>query len=201
MNDDALHHKRKMQKRQQLQKTIVASKTEEKGLLMVHTGTGKGKSTAAFGLLFRHLSYGFKSVVIQFIKAPEWKTGEQRMVEFFPDLLEWHTLGKGFTWNTQDKQKDIESCQAAWSLALDYLNREDISLVVLDELNIALRYNYLDPDQIIRDLQQRPKMQHVVITGRNAPQKLIDVADMVTEMKLIKHPFNAGIKAQKGIEY
>ena len=123
------------------------------------------------------------------------------MVEFFPDLLEWHTLGKGFTWNTQDKQKDIESCQAAWSLALDYLNREDISLVVLDELNIALRYNYLDPDQIIRDLQQRPKMQHVVITGRNAPQKLIDAADMVTEMKLIKHPFNAGIKAQKGIEY
>lgn len=201
MNDDALHYKRKMQKRQQLQKTIVASKTEEKGLLMVHTGMGKGKSTAAFGLLFRHLSYGFKSVVIQFIKAPEWKTGEQRMVEFFPDLLEWHTLGKGFTWNTQDKQKDIESCQAAWSLALNYLNREDISLVVLDELNIALRYNYLDPDQIIRDLQQRPKMQHVVITGRNAPQKLIDVADMVTEMKLIKHPFNAGIKAQKGIEY
>lgn len=201
MNDDALHHKRKMQKRQQLQKIIVASKTEEKGLLMVHTGTGKGKSTAAFGLLFRHLSYGFKSVVIQFIKAPEWKTGEQRMVEFFPDLLEWHTLGKGFTWNTQDKQKDIESCQAAWSLALDYLNRENISLIVLDELNIALRYNYLDPDQIIRDLQQRPKMQHVVITGRNAPQKLIDAADMVTEMKLIKHPFNAGIKAQKGIEY
>ena len=201
MNDDAFHHKRKMQKRQQLQKIIVASKTEEKGLLMVHTGTGKGKSTAAFGLLFRHLSYGFKSVVIQFIKAPEWKTGEQRMVEFFPDLLEWHTLGKGFTWNTQDKQKDIESCQAAWSLALDYLNRENISLVVLDELNIALRYNYLDPDQIIRDLQQRPKMQHVVITGRNAPQKLIDAADMVTEMKLIKHPFNAGIKAQKGIEY
>lgn len=201
MNDDAFHHKRKMQKRQQLQKIIVASKTEEKGLLMVHTGTGKGKSTAAFGLLFRHLSYGFKSVVIQFIKAPEWKTGEQRMVEFFPDLLEWHTLGKGFTWNTQDKQKDIESCQAAWSLALDYLNREDISLIVLDELNIALRYNYLDPDQIIRDLQQRPKMQHVVITGRNAPQKLIDAADMVTEMKLIKHPFNAGIKAQKGIEY
>lgn len=201
MNDDAFHHKRKMQKRQQLQKTIVASKTEEKGLLMVHTGTGKGKSTAAFGLLFRHLSYGFKSVVIQFIKAPEWKTGEQRMVEFFPDLLEWHTLGKGFTWNIQDKQKDIESCQAAWSLALDYLNREDISLIVLDELNIALRYNYLDPDQIIRDLQQRPKMQHVVITGRNAPQKLIDAADMVTEMKLIKHPFNAGIKAQKGIEY
>ena len=201
MNDDAFHHKRKMQKRQQLQKTIVASKTEEKGLLMVHTGTGKGKSTAAFGLLFRRLSYGFKSVVIQFIKAPEWKTGEQRMVEFFPDLLEWHTLGKGFTWNTQDKQKDIESCQAAWSLALDYLNREDISLIVLDELNIALRYNYLDPDQIIRDLQQRPKMQHVVITGRNAPQKLIDAADMVTEMKLIKHPFNAGIKAQKGIEY
>lgn len=201
MNDDALHHKRKMQKRQQLQKNIVASKTEEKGLLMVHTGTGKGKSTAAFGLLFRHLSYGFRSVVIQFIKAPEWKTGEQRMVEFFPDLLEWHTLGKGFTWNTQDKQKDIESCQAAWSLALDYLNREDISLIVLDELNIALRYNYLDPDQIIRDLQQRPKMQHVVITGRNAPQKLIDAADMVTEMKLIKHPFNAGIKAQKGIEY
>lgn len=201
MNDDALHHKRKMQNRQQLQKIIVASKTEEKGLLMVHTGTGKGKSTAAFGLLFRHLSYGFKSVVIQFIKAPEWKTGEQRMVEFFPDLLEWHTLGKGFTWNTQDKQKDIESCQAAWSLALDCLNREDISLVVLDELNIALRYNYLDPDQIIRDLQQRPKMQHVVITGRNAPQKLIDAADMVTEMKLIKHPFNAGIKAQKGIEY
>lgn len=201
MNDEAFQYKQKMQKRQQLQNAIVASKTEEKGLLMVHTGTGKGKSTAAFGLLFRHLSYGFKSVVIQFIKAPEWKTGEQRMVEFFPDLLEWHTLGKGFTWNTQDKQKDIESCQVAWSTALTYLNREDISMIILDELNIALRYHYLDCDQIISDLQQRPKMQHVVITGRNAPQQLMDAADLVTEMKLIKHPFHAGIKAQKGIEY
>ncbi len=201
MNKEDLRHKQKMKKRQELQQAIVASKIEEKGLLMVHTGAGKGKSTAAFGLLFRHLSYGYKSVVIQFIKASEWKTGEQRMVEFFPDLLEWHTLGKGFTWNTQDRQKDIESCQTAWGTALTYLNREEISLIVLDELNIALRYNYLDPDQIIRDLQQRPKMQHVIITGRNAPQKLVDVADLVTEMKLIKHSFNAGIKAQKGIEY
>lgn len=201
MDHEAVVHKQKMQKRQQIQQKLVASKQDEKGLILVHTGSGKGKSTAAFGLVFRHLGHGLRCAVIQFIKAPEWQTGEQRMTKLFPDLLEWHVLGKGFTWDTQDKQQDIASCRDAWEVALSYLKREDIALLVLDELNIALRYHYLGIDEVIEGLQQKSLMQHVVITGRNAPQKLMDMADLVTEMKLIKHPFVAGIKAQKGIEF
>lgn len=201
MENEDFKHKQKMQKRQKLQQELVATKQDEKGLIMVHTGAGKGKSTAAFGLVFRHLGYGLKCAVIQFIKAPEWQTGEQRMIKSFPDLLEWHILGEGFTWDTQDKQKDIASCRHAWSVVRQYLQRDDIALLVLDELNIALRYKYLEVDEVIEDLRHKPFMQHVVITGRNAPQKLIDMADLVTEMTLVKHPFAAGIKAQKGIEF
>lgn len=201
MNEEALLHKNKMQKRKALQEKIIQSKQDEKGLVIVHTGAGKGKSTAAFGVLFRHLGHGCKSAVVQFIKAPEWETGEQKMINLFPELLEWHILGKGFTWDTQDKEKDIESCQHAWSVAMGFLKREDISLVILDELNIALRYKYLDVETVIEGLKQRPPMQHVIITGRNAPQELMDFADLVTEMTLVKHPFQAGIKAQKGIEF
>lgn len=199
--NDADMHKKKMQKRKELQTELVASKTETKGLVMVHTGSGKGKSTAAFGLVFRNLGYGRKCAVVQFIKAPEWQTGERKMADLFPELLEWHTLGEGFTWDTQDKQKDIDSCAKAWDVALKYLQDEDVALVVLDELNIALRYDYIAMETVLDGLRNRPSMQHVVITGRNAKQELIDAADLVTEMKLIKHHFEAGIKAQKGVEF
>lgn len=201
MDEDAVQHKWKMQKRQELQRKLVDSRKEEKGLVMIHTGSGKGKSTAAFGLLFRHLGHGMKSAVVQFIKAPEWQTGEQKLAERFPDLLEWHILGNGFTWDTQDKRKDTESCRHAWSVAMGFLKRKDVSLVVLDELNIALRYGYLDVEEVIQGLRQRPFMQHVVITGRNAPRQLVEMADLVTEMQQVKHPFQAGVKAQKGIEF
>lgn len=199
--NDADVHKKKMQKRKELQTELVASKTETKGLVMVHTGSGKGKSTAAFGLVFRNLGYGRKCAVVQFIKAPEWQTGERKMADLFPELLEWHTLGEGFTWDTQDKQKDIDSCAKAWDVALQYLQDEDVALVVLDELNIALRYDYIAMETVLDGLRNRPSMQHVVITGRNAKQELIDAADLVTEMKLIKHHFEAGVKAQKGVEF
>lgn len=199
--NDADVHKKKMQKRKELQTELVASKTETKGLVMVHTGSGKGKSTAAFGLVFRNLGYGRKCAVVQFIKAPEWQTGERKMADLFPELLEWHTLGEGFTWDTQDKQKDIDSCAKAWDVALKYLQDEDVALVVLDELNIALRYDYIEMETVLDGLRNRPSMQHVVITGRNAKQELIDAADLVTEMKLIKHHFEAGVKAQKGVEF
>ncbi|MDI2090919.1 cob(I)yrinic acid a,c-diamide adenosyltransferase [Commensalibacter oyaizuii] len=201
MNQDAELHKKKMQKRKELQKELVSSKKEEKGLVMVHTGSGKGKSTAAFGLVFRNLGYGRKCAVVQFIKAPEWQTGERKMADMFPDLLKWHTLGEGFTWDTQDKQKDIASCAKAWAVALEYLQCEDIALVVLDELNIALRYDYIAMDVVLEGLRKRPAMQHVVITGRNAKPELIEAADLVTEMNLIKHHFDAGVKAQKGVEF
>lgn len=199
--NDAEIHKKKMQKRKELQTELVASKTETKGLIMVHTGTGKGKSTAAFGLLFRNLGYGRKCAVIQFIKAPEWQTGERKMADYFPNLLQWHTLGDGFTWDTQDKEKDIASCAKAWKVALRFLQDEEISLVILDELNIALRYDYIAVETVLEGLRQRPAMQHVVITGRNAKQELIDAADLVTDMNLVKHHFGAGIKAQKGVEF
>ncbi|CAI3950107.1 ATP:corrinoid adenosyltransferase (BtuR) (PDB:4HUT) [Commensalibacter communis] len=198
---DAELHKKKMQKRKELQTELVSSKTETKGLVMVHTGSGKGKSTAAFGLVFRNLGYGRKCAVVQFIKAPEWQTGERKMADRFPDLLEWHTLGEGFTWDTQDKQKDIASCAKAWDVALKYLQDEEISLVVLDELNIALRYDYIAMERVLDGLRNRPSMQHVVITGRNAKKELIDAADLVTEMSLVKHHFEAGVKAQKGVEF
>ncbi|CAI3956783.1 ATP:corrinoid adenosyltransferase (BtuR) (PDB:4HUT) [Commensalibacter communis] len=198
---DAELHKKKMQKRKELQTELVSSKTETKGLVMVHTGSGKGKSTAAFGLVFRNLGYGRKCAVVQFIKAPEWQTGERKMADRFPDLLEWHTLGEGFTWDTQDKQKDIASCAKAWDVALKYLQDEEIALVVLDELNIALRYDYIAMERVLDGLRNRPSMQHVVITGRNAKKELIDAADLVTEMSLVKHHFEAGVKAQKGVEF
>ncbi|MDI2112603.1 cob(I)yrinic acid a,c-diamide adenosyltransferase [Commensalibacter nepenthis] len=198
---DAELHKKKMQKRKELQTELVSSKTETKGLVMVHTGSGKGKSTAAFGLVFRNLGYGRKCAVVQFIKAPEWQTGERKMADHFPDLLEWHTLGEGFTWDTQDKQKDIASCAKAWDVALKLLQDESIALVVLDELNIALRYDYIAMETVLDGLRNRPAMQHVVITGRNAKKELIDAADLVTEMNLIKHHFEAGVKAQKGVEF
>ncbi|GBQ20046.1 ATP:cobalamin adenosyltransferase [Acetobacter estunensis NRIC 0472] len=198
--DEALRHQEKMRKRKRVQDREVAEKTIEKGLLAVNTGPGKGKSTAAFGLALRMLGRGKRVVVVQFIKGA-WSTGERIALERFDDLLEWHTMGEGFTWETQDRARDVAACARAWDVARVALEREDVALVVLDELNIALRYDYLPLETVLDDLAARPEMQHVVVTGRNAPPALIETADLVTEMILVKHHFKAGVKAQEGIEF
>lgn len=197
---DNRRHQMKMQRRKEVQDQEVAEKTIEKGLLAVNTGSGKGKSTAAFGLALRMLGRGKRIVVVQFIKGA-WSTGEKIALERFDDLLEWHTLGEGFTWETQDKGRDIAAAVRAWEVARTALRREDVGLVVLDELNIALRYDYLPLETVLEDLAARPAMQHVVVTGRNAPAALVEAADLVTEMTLVKHHFKAGVKAQEGVEF
>ncbi|MFT8897323.1 MAG: cob(I)yrinic acid a,c-diamide adenosyltransferase [Acetobacter sp.] len=202
MTDEAdnQRHQMKMQRRKEVQDQEVAEKTIEKGLLAINTGSGKGKSTAAFGLALRMLGRGKRVVVVQFIKGA-WSTGEKIALERFDDLLEWHTLGEGFTWETQDRSRDIAAAVRAWEVARTALRRDDVGLVVLDELNIALRYDYLPLEMVLEDLAARPAMQHVVITGRNAPVALVEAADLVTEMTLVKHHFKAGVKAQEGIEF
>ncbi|WP_210485481.1 cob(I)yrinic acid a,c-diamide adenosyltransferase [Microvirga antarctica] len=196
----AARHKAKMAKRKDVQDREVASKTIEKGLLVVHTGSGKGKSTAAFGLMLRALGHGWKVGVVQFIKGA-WSTGEKAALDRFSDLVEWHTMGEGFTWETQDRERDIAAATRAWDKARDLMARDDIRLIVLDELNIALRYDYLDLESVVAALQARRSDLHVVITGRNAKPELIAAADLVTEMTLIKHHFAAGVKSQQGIEF
>lgn len=198
--EDAVRHREKMQKRKAVQDQEVAGKLIEKGLLMVHTGPGKGKSTAAFGLVLRTLGYGRRVVVVQFIKGA-WDTGERRALERFEDLVEFHTLGEGFTWETQDRARDILACQRAWAVAAQALSRPDVALVVLDELNIALRYEYLPLPEVLATLAARPTGQHVVITGRNAKPELVEAADLVTDMTLVKHHFRAGVRAQQGVEF
>ena len=193
-------HRAKMAKRKAAQDAEVAEKTIEKGLLIVHTGTGKGKSTAAFGLLLRAVGRGQKTGVVQFIKGA-WSTGERIALERFGDMVEWHALGEGFTWETQDKARDIAACQKAWETAKALLARDDVGLIVLDELNIALRYDYLPLDEVVETLAARRPDLHVVVTGRNAKGPLIEAADLVTEMTLVKHHFAAGVKAQEGIEF
>ncbi|MFH7812145.1 MULTISPECIES: cob(I)yrinic acid a,c-diamide adenosyltransferase [Acetobacter] len=197
---DAERHKEKMRKRKAVQDKEVASKIGEKGLLLVNTGPGKGKSTAAFGLALRMLGYDRRVVVVQFIKGA-WHTGERRALERFGDLVEWHSMGEGFTWETQDRARDVAACERAWAVAVQALARPDVALVVLDELNVALRYEYLDMEQVLADINARPQSQHVVVTGRNARQPMLDGADLVTEMTLVKHHFKAGIKAQEGVEF
>ncbi|MFT8717861.1 cob(I)yrinic acid a,c-diamide adenosyltransferase [Acetobacter sp.] len=198
--DDNARHKEKMAKRKAVQDREVASKTETRGLLAVHTGGGKGKSTAAFGMALRMLGRGKKVVVVQFIKGA-WDTGERHALERFGDQVEWHALGEGFTWETQDREKDIAACERAWEVAKAALLSDDVDLVILDELNIALRYDYLSLDRVLEDIARRPASQHVWVTGRNAKQALIEAADMVTEMTLVKHHFKAGVRAQEGIEF
>ncbi|MGB8278255.1 MAG: cob(I)yrinic acid a,c-diamide adenosyltransferase [Methylovirgula sp.] len=201
MDEEAERHKEKMRKRKAVQDKEVAGKTIEKGLLIVHTGPGKGKSTAAFGLILRGLGHGWRVGVVQFIKGA-WQTGERRVLEErFADLVSWHTMGEGFTWETQDRARDIAAAEAAWKKAETLMEDPAIRLLVLDELNIALRYDYLPVDQIIAALRGRRSDLHVVVTGRNAPQALIEAADLVTEMGLVKHHFAAGVKAQEGIEF
>lgn len=193
-------HRAKMANRKAVQDAEVAEKTVEKGLLMVHTGSGKGKSTAAFGLALRMLGTNRRVGIVQFIKGG-WSTGEQPALAVFGDRVVWHTMGEGFTWETQDLKRDIAAAERAWERALELMADETIGLVVLDELNIALRYEYLDLDKVVGELQARRPDLHVVVTGRNAKPALIDAADLVTEMTLVKHHFKAGVKAQSGIEF
>ena len=194
-------HKEKMAKRKQVQDAEVASKTiREKGLLIVHTGPGKGKSTAAFGLIMRALGHEWPIGVVQFIKGA-WSTGERKALERFPDQVRWHSMGEGFTWETQDRARDIAAAEAAWAKAKELMADPAIRLLVLDELNIALRYDYLPLEAVVETLKNKRADLHVVVTGRNAKAELIEAADLVTEMTLVKHHFAAGVKAQEGIEF
>jgi len=192
-------HKKKMQKRKELQDKQVLEASNTKNLLMVYTGTGKGKSTAGFGTIIRALGHGYKVGVVQFIKGA-WQTGEQTALEKFDNLVRYEVMGEGFTWETQDKNRDIAKAREAWAVALEMLADESYHLVLLDELNIVLRYDYLPVAEVLSALEKRKN--HVILTGRNAKPELIEIADLVTEMKLIKHPFREqGIKAQAGIEF
>jgi cob(I)alamin adenosyltransferase len=193
-------HKAKMENRKAAQDAEVAEKTIEKGLLIVHTGKGKGKSTAAWGLMLRALGRGFRIGVVQFGKGA-WETGERKAIAAFGDQVSWHTLGEGFTWETQDRARDVAAAERAWVKACELMADPAIRLVVLDELNIALRYDHLPIADVVAVLQARRPDLHVVVTGRNAKPELIDAADLVTEMNLVKHHFSAGVKAQEGIEY
>jgi cob(I)alamin adenosyltransferase len=197
---EAERHRAKMAKRKAVQDAEVASKTIEKGLLIVHTGAGKGKSTAAFGLALRMLGRGHRVGVVQFIKGA-WHTAERDALAAFGDQISWHTMGEGFTWETQDRARDVAAAERAWAKALQLMTDESFGLVILDELNIALRYDYLDLQQIVAALVARRPGLHVVVTGRNAKPALIEAADLVTEMGLVKHHFAAGVKAQPGIEF
>src|SRR5215216_7506894 len=201
-HDDAINarHRAKMIKRKAVQDREVASKTVEKGLLIVHTGPGKGKSTAAFGLMLRALGRGFHVGVVQFIKGA-WETGERLALDRFSDQVEWYTMGEGFTWETQDRARDVAAAERAWSKARELMANPKIRLVVLDELNITLRYDHLPIADVVAVLKARRADQHVVVTGRNAKPELIEAADLVTEMTLVKHHFAAGVKAQEGIEF
>ncbi|ACA16885.1 cob(I)alamin adenosyltransferase [Methylobacterium sp. 4-46] len=198
--DEAARHRAKMAKRKAVQDAEVAGKTIEKGLLIVHTGPGKGKSTAAFGLMLRALGRGWRVGVVQFIKGA-WETGERLALDRFGDQVAWHTMGEGFTWETQDRARDVAAAEAAWAQALRLMADAGLRLLILDELSIALRYDYLPLGEVVAALAARRPDLHVVVTGRNAKPELIAAADLVTEMTLVKHHFAAGVRAQEGIEF
>jgi cob(I)alamin adenosyltransferase len=194
-------HAEKMKKKKAVRDKIVAGKTIEKGLIIVHTGKGKGKSTAAFGMIFRALGHGFPVAIIQFVKG-KWQTGERVALEKFGDLVSINTMGEGFTWETQDRQRDLAAARSAWERAKGLIREGKHKLVLLDELNIVLRYDYLPVEEIVSFLRdEKPADVHVIVTGRNAKPELIEIADLVTEMEMLKHPFRSGVKAQKGIEF
>jgi cob(I)alamin adenosyltransferase len=199
-NGAAERHRAKMSKRKAVQDAEIAGKTIEKGLLIVHTGAGKGKSTAAFGLALRMLGRGHRVGVVQFIKGA-WHTGERDAFAAFGDQVSWHTMGEGFTWETQDLARDIAAAERAWAKVLEMMADPSFGLMILDELNIALRYDYLNLQAVVAVLGARRPGLHVVVTGRNAKPELITAADLVTEMTLVKHHFTAGVKAQAGIEF
>ena len=195
----------KSRKRKEARDRMLATKTIEKGLLIVHTGKGKGKSTAAFGLVMRALGHGMRIGIIQFVKG-KWETGERDVLDKFPDLVTIRTMGEGFTWETQDRGRDIAAAETAWEAAKEMIDASrgldpKYDLVLLDELNIVLRYDYIPLDDVVTFLAAKPEDLHVIVTGRNAKEPLIEVADLVTEMTMVKHPFRAGVKAQKGIEF
>ncbi|MSU90461.1 cob(I)yrinic acid a,c-diamide adenosyltransferase [Rhodobacteraceae bacterium 2CG4] len=202
MTDDTDRHAAKMAKKKAARDKIMATKTEEKGLIIVHTGKGKGKSSAAFGMIFRCIAHQMPCAVVQFIKGG-MSTGERDLIlSRFSDACQFHTMGEGFTWETQDKSRDIEMAAAAWEKAKELIRDPEIRMVLLDEINIALRYDYLDVEEVVAFLKsEKPPMTHVVLTGRNAREPLIEAADLVTEMELVKHPFRSGVKAQKGVEF
>ncbi len=199
---DTDRHNAKMAKKKAARDKIMATKTDEKGLVIVHTGKGKGKSSSAFGMIFRCIAHDMPCAVVQFIKGG-MGTGERDLiVNNFSDLCDFHTMGEGFTWETQDKSRDIEMAQAAWAKAKELIADPGNRMVLLDEINIAIRYDYVDVAEVVAFLRDhKPPMTHVVLTGRNAREELIELADLVTEMELVKHPFRSGVKAQAGVEF
>ena len=198
--DDAGYRKR-MERRQQVQKQRVEERNKEKGLVLVFTGQGKGKTTAGLGLVLRTLGHGERVAIVQFIKGG-WEPGEARALKAFGDQVSWHALGEGFTWETQDRERDQQLVEAAWQTALGYLGDAAVKLVLLDELNVALKLGYISAETVIAGLDERPELTHVAVTGRGAPPALMERADLVTEMTLVHHPFREqGVKAQAGIEY
>ena len=198
-HDLARHHE-KMAKKKAARAKIMAGKTIERGLLIVHTGKGKGKSTAAFGMVFRCIGHGMRSGVIQFIKGA-WDTGERTVLENYSDLVTIKAAGEGFTWETQDRARDVAHARDGWEQAKKMIADPSYKMVLLDELNIVLRYDYLPMEEVLEVLRSRPADKHIVITGRNARDELIEIADLVTEMEQVKHPFRSGVKAQAGVEF
>jgi cob(I)alamin adenosyltransferase len=193
-------HNEKAARRKAARERMLATKTEERGLLIVHTGTGTGKSTAAFGLVLRCLGHGMRVGIVQFVKGV-WTSGERTALERFGDLVTCRAMGEGFTWDTQDRARDIAAARRAWEAAHAMIADPSYRLVLLDELNIVLRYDYLPVAEVVAALKAKPRELHVVVTGRNAKPELIEIADLVTEMTLVKHPFRSGVKAQRGIEF
>ncbi|MEL6801219.1 MAG: cob(I)yrinic acid a,c-diamide adenosyltransferase [Pseudomonadota bacterium] len=202
MEDVAARHNAKMKKIKAARDKMMATKTEEKGLIMVHTGSGKGKSSSGFGMVMRCIAHGMPCAVVQFIKG-NWQTGEKTFLrERFAEECRFFVSGEGFTWETQDRDRDVAAAENGWRIAQEQILDPEIQFVLLDEINIALRYDYLDIDTVVEFLlTQKPTMTHVCLTGRNAKPELIEAADLVTEMSLVKHPFKEGVKAQKGVEF
>ncbi|NEQ26146.1 MAG: cob(I)yrinic acid a,c-diamide adenosyltransferase [Microcoleus sp. SIO2G3] len=197
----AEQHKQKMQRRKEVQAQRLADRQIEKGLIIVNTGNGKGKTTAALGMVLRSLGHGYKVAIVQFIKGA-WEPAEKAVFSLWPDQLEFHAMGEGFTWETQDRDRDIAKAQAAWEKALTFIRNSEFRLVLLDEVNVALKLGYLSIETVLAGLDEKPADSHVILTGRGAPPALIDRADLVTEMTLVKHPFREqGVKAQPGIEF
>ena len=200
MSDDSEEHRQKMIRRKEAHDRKLAAATQEKGLLIVNTGAGKGKTTASLGIVFRALGHGMKVGVVQFTKGAI-ATGEAAQAKKLAPQLEWHVLGEGFTWDTQDRERDVAAARQAWATAVRLMRDPSFDLIVMDELNIVLRYDYLAIDEVLTELRAKREMLHVVVTGRNAKPELIDLADLVTDMTMVKHPFRSGIKPQRGVEF
>jgi cob(I)alamin adenosyltransferase len=202
MTEDEINarHAEKMAKKKAARDRMIATKTLEKGLLIVHTGKGKGKSTAALGMVMRAIGHGFKVGIVQFVKG-KWETGERVVLERFADQVTINTMGEGFTWETQSRERDIAAARAAWNQAVTLIRDPAIKMVLLDELNIVLRYDYLPLEEVLAALRDKPEDKHVIVTGRNAKDELLELADLVTEMTMVKHPFREGVKAQAGVEF